>query len=478
MVDLSKFYSPHDGQKGVHSSKAKEKWVEAARRWGKGRTAFGELLEAYIETTKRPRSVIEQYQLVPPGLHAWIVVPSYPQGRQVWNELLQLLPPAFKGQVDRDGWIVYLRYATPDLWGMIEVKSSFDSTSLQTVGLDFLHISESQDVDDEAFRRLRPVLRSPGRLGRGFYEGIPALWRDHWFWRGCESAKENGHQGRHQYWRFTVYDNPLLPKEMLSDVENDRELLTESTWRRMYLAERSESAGFFKNIDSCIVGDLLTEPLPGKNYVGGMDLAGGGDDLTVLHIFDADERKLVYHQTWDATPWPDVRQHVAAIHAEWNIQMLRVDSSGLGGNIMSQELMDMNLNVDPFAIVGERRRDMLGELQVALERESIHFPNVPILVRQLRAFQYRRMRNGLWRAEAPPGEHDDEIFALVLGLQACNPSVPVGPVGTMGSRRYIQTQSEANGHSNPNRLSQKLLAKRRTNRMKQRMEKAGLLSPN
>ena len=43
-------YSPHEGQLEVHSLHAKEKWIEAARRWGKSRCALGEL-EAAVKNT-------------------------------------------------------------------------------------------------------------------------------------------------------------------------------------------------------------------------------------------------------------------------------------------------------------------------------------------------------------------------------------------------------------------------------------------
>ena len=91
--------------------------------------------------------------------------------------------------------------------------------------------------------------------------------------------------------------------------------MPESAWRRMYLADYSLSSGFFPNIEDCIQGDLLEEPLPGKSYVAGLDL-GVSRDFTVLIIMDADERKVVYHKLWDSQSWPQVQQHIAAISEE------------------------------------------------------------------------------------------------------------------------------------------------------------------
>ena len=60
-------YSPHEGQVEVHTLNAKEKWIEAARRWGKSRCALGELEAAYNESLDRSLDQINKYQLVPPG---------------------------------------------------------------------------------------------------------------------------------------------------------------------------------------------------------------------------------------------------------------------------------------------------------------------------------------------------------------------------------------------------------------------------
>lgn len=445
---LENTYRPHEGQRHVHDSAAKEKWLEAGRRWGKGRCAFGEMLRAYQQSLQISIEEINRYSQVPPGFHAWIVVPSYPQGRQAWNELLQLLPQRFRrDQPDRRAQILYLNGQSPEIWGQIELKSAVDPDSLQTVGLDFLWVSEAQDVAEEAVNKLRPTLRQPGRLGRAIYEGIPALWPDHWFWRGCGAA-DRGEIAGHEFFHYTAFENPLMTDAMQTAIEGDRALMPENAWRRMYLAERSASAGFFKNVDACISGDLLKEPVPGASYVAGLDI-GTTRDFTVLMVLDADTRTVVFHQFWDSTPWPDVRAQITAHCRSWNVQRLFPDATGFGKNF-SAELINDGLPVEGgtdglgINIIGETRTNLLGDLVVALERETLHFPNIPLLIRQLRAFQYRRNeRTNTVIAAAPPGEHDDEVFALALGLAACNPPAQDEGRGPIKRMRYMQTQDEA-----------------------------------
>jgi len=468
-LDLSALYAPHRGQQHLHETDAKVKVLEVGRRWGKSRFALWELLRRYVEALNIP---VEE-SVVPP-FHAWIVCPSFPQARQVWNELLSFTPQQFiaPGGVRQDERLVFMKGSEVRPWGQIEVKSAHDPESLQTAGLDFLWVTEAQDVSDKAFEKLLPTLRSPGRLSYAIFEGIPPLWADHWFHRAFIA----GQQGRNNYYSFKAasFDNPLITDEHRAEIEMDREILPDRTWRRMYLAEFLEDAGYFRNISACIAGDLLPEPLDGMRYVAGLDL-GRKLDATVLIVMDAVDRKVVHHYAWDdGTNWVLQREGITNQMRRWNIERLVIDATGMGGDIFTQELQEAMLPVEPFIITSASREALLQQLAVSMERENVTFPNVPALLRQLRAFQYRRLPSGNYRVEAPPGEHDDEVFALALALTACTEPAPVTQQRFRSrSRRYVPTQDEAAvgvGSS----FGQQLMRDRRIERLRERVEAAGV----
>ena len=104
-LDLSALYAPHRGQQHLHETDAKVKVLEVGRRWGKSRFALWELLRRYVEALNIP---VEE-SVVPP-FHAWIVCPSFPQARQVWNELLSFTPQQFiaPGGVRQDERLVFM----------------------------------------------------------------------------------------------------------------------------------------------------------------------------------------------------------------------------------------------------------------------------------------------------------------------------------------------------------------------------------
>ena len=106
----------------------------------------------------------------------------------------------------------------------------------------------------------------------------------------------------------------------------------------MYLAERSESAGFFKNIDACTVGDILFDPLPGDTYVAGLDL-GRKSDPSVLYVGNAASRQVVYRETWDqGEDWAIQRESITSICNLFGVQGLWVDATGMGVDIFYEAL--------------------------------------------------------------------------------------------------------------------------------------------
>lgn len=453
MIDLAALYQPHAGQALLHAADAKTKLLRIARRWGKSRFALWEMIKTYSEAL----DIAVPSSLVPP-FHAWVVVPSFPQATQVWNEMLTFIPRdviegGSKG-ILQDEMQIRLLGSPERPWGLIEVKSAHDPENLQTAGLDFLWVSEAQDVKERSFEKLLPTLRSPGRMGRAVFEGIPSLWGDHWFQafyarverRGRREASTLGtmhSMSNALAFTATIFQRPELPEELREEIEEDREILRDSAWRRMYMATFEKDAGYFKNVDACIAGDLLPIPVPGRRYGAGLDL-GRNVDFTVLYILDAVDRRVVHRRAWGAdTLWPSIRSEVKDVCDAWEVERIIQDSSGMGGDMFLEELQAEGLPVEGVDITGVNRTPLLESLGLSLERETVHYPDIPELLRQLRMYQPTKLPSGKLRPDHPPGEHDDDVWALTLGLQACDAPQAVSPGGgRTRSYRYLPREGE------------------------------------
>ena len=458
-------YNPHRFQRPIHESRAKNKIVEAARRGGKSRSALFELVDIWQLATQTPASSALQ-----PPFHAWIVAPSFPQSSQVWTELNAFIPQDWVADTRvHDKQIVLKGDAEGNrLWGLIEVKSAHDPENLQTAGLDFLWVTEAQDISEAAYLKLRPVLRSPERMGMAIWEGIPALYKDHWFWRLAEFAEGNDNEN-YDYFHWTAYDNPLLSEEQIGEIEQDRELMTIASWERMYLAKRSESAGFFKNISACTAGDMLEGPIHGARYVAGIDL-GRKHDPSVMWVMDASKRQAVYQETWDAgEDWAMQREGMIAIAETFECQAIKLDATGMGGDMFFQALTEAGLPVEEYIFTERTRMDLLNNLAISIERSNILFPGERQLLRELRAYQFVKHGRGV-RPDHPDGEHDDNIMALGMALLCCDEAAPQSYLlAGNGRMTYINhTNSPKEG------LGSKLMRQRLQQRMEQRWQRSGI----
>ena len=471
LIDLSQYYDPHEGQTEVHNSPASIKVLEIGRRWGKSRCGYGEAVKNFVEA----REIEAPSSLIPPW-HGWALSPTFPQSRQIWNEAMSLWPSALVHSVSQDERTIYLNGSDKRTYGILEFKSAHDPDSLQTVGLDFLWIQEAQDVSDQAFEKVLPTLRSPGRMGKGIFEGIPSSYASHWF-RRISVAAERGREG-YEYFHHTAFDNPMLDDYQRAEIEADRDILPDKAWRRMYLAEFNEDAGYFTNISQCIAGEILPGPVPGRQYVAGLDL-GRKMDASVFIIMDATDRKVVHHTTWDSgQEWVLQREAIIGRWKEWGFERLIIDATGMGGDMFVSEMVEAGLPVEPFIIGDNRSRTgtrtvLLQSLAVAMERKTISFPSIPSLLRQLRAFQYRKLPGGDFKAEAPSGEHDDEVFALALALTACDEPPGVSVARSYYQSRYVPTQSEMESGTF-NSLGSRIMRERKIEKIRERQDALGV----
>jgi len=471
-VKLLDYYRPHKGQSRVHMARPRNKVLilRVGRRWGKSRCAIGDLLDCYSRVLEMPRDK----SLVPP-FFAWVIVPSFPQGGQVWRELKSIIPKELIVDVQERDYEIWLRGGPK--WqnrpGLVQLKSAFDDNSLQGAGLDYCWFSEAHDIDDDKHERIWPSIRSPERLGWVMAEGVPPTSEEHWFERIYRTASD--HKGTWTH-HGTTFENPLLTDEQISEIESDRDILSAMAWERQYLAKFDVTSSYFRNIDDCVTGDIWTQPIPGVELVGGLD-PGRTQDPTVLHVLDAVKRKLVGRWSWDSSySWVMIREQLVNIHESWGLASLVVDTSALGGKMVQEDLEQTNLPIIPFDIVGSRRTELLERLAGALERQSISFPKVPELIRQLRAMQLRKMPgSNKWRTDVPKGEHDDEVFALALALTECHAGPSAGEAVRLRRRSYVPTQAEFDGISSGPRSPTALARKRAlSDKMLERAERMGV----
>ena len=423
-VQLAPGYVPRKWAEGFHASAAKLKVVWVHRRGGKGWAAEHEGLKAYwwaLRTNPKMELI--------PGFHAWTVAPNFPQARQSENELEVFLPAWARPNATqwdqsrghrRDEHTFVLRGSRDRREGLWEVKSAFEPEALQTVGLDFLHVTECQDIPETAFNRMLATLRSPGRMGLSVWEGIPPDDPDHWFARIFYDASKGEDADRQAF--FVPYTaNSDLTAGDIKALEKDREVMLEREWKRMWLCELPTGEGaFLGNVDGCIVNlPLLTEAESDHRYVMGVDLAKKVD-YTVIIVMDACHRRLVWHRQIRQMDWNVQEEAIKYAHSQFQVRRIRLDSTGVGDPVFDRLRFD-GLPVDGFVFTNESKYGILTALAIGIEKHLLAYPNLPEMLRELRSVRASKLPSGRSRVESTAGTHDDYVMALAMAYSLCDP---------------------------------------------------------
>ena len=59
-------------------------------------------------------------------------------------------------------------------------------------------------------------------------------------------------------------------------------------------------------------------------------------------------------------------------------------------------------------------------MRADIEFGRITFPQLPVLIKELRNYEYEINSNGNIKYSAPPGQHDDTVIALALAGHGLN----------------------------------------------------------
>jgi len=361
----------------------------------------------------------------------WVIGPSYPQLDQAWEEFDHHLPAELefrKPLLDEK-----TRFLIND--GRLQFKSADNPKSLQNVALDWVWITEAQDIPDSVwYNQVSPMLHSPGVLGWAFIEGHaprPGSFFERLFELGQEDNPDI------ESWHFNTEDNPHVDWDaILRESEN----MPYEAFRSEYYGETPSELGRAFNeeaIKLCIGGDLEI-PQEGISYVLGVDL-GKQVDPTVIFAMRKAQRRVVGFERLLKQDWTLQEDTITRLAEQWNNAPVYIDETGLGAPIVDT-LKKRGVRVKPMNLT-KQKIEIINKLAAAIEHENVRFPNIPVLIGELKNMRriQKDKRGILLRQEkiaAPPGAHDDCAVALALAYYGCRfggISTPIKPKNTMRS---------------------------------------------
>lgn len=416
-----KLYVPHPGQWRLHNSKARFRIACCGRRWGKTVGCVNEVAKFAWENPGDETTNV-----------SWWCAPTYNQSLKAMNLMANNFKPAIKN----------VRRAVGQMqitWKNGSV-TAFQSTerydNLRGEGVKFMVLDEAAMMPRAAWLEvLRPMLTDT--MGRCLMISTPR--GKNWFYGLYQRGLDDEYPD-YESFSFPTIESPYIAD---SEVEEARQTLPEDVFAQEYGGMfLEEAAGVFHGVEGCISGDL-EDPDPTHRYVMGWDIAKSRD-WSVVTVIDVDGdfqgRQPVPHLAhFDRFNSLRYDIQVERVEATWKRYggYVLLDSTGLGDPVYDM-MQRKGVPCAPYVFTNRSKEMLIQNLAIGIQTQEITYPDIPVLLQELGAYQYQMSDAGRMTYSAPEGDHDDCVISLSLAAWAArHPLWQQEPVITMDYEEEI-----------------------------------------
>lgn len=354
-----------------------------------------------------------------PGTLNWWVAPSYAQSKMAYLLVKRLLPKDTYQEYKAD---LRLELMEPDgTWhSTIEFKSADNDDNLRGFAVNFFILDEAARISREAFDSVLTTTTQTD--GRGIVISTPK--GRNWFYEvygwGDKTLLLDGEPDEHPEWmsiRMPTWTNPTVRPQRINMLRKNMpsEVFEQEIAARFML----DGAGVFKSVDSCVKKGLVDaygrpvweKPSNGHRYVMGVDLARK-KDFSVITVADVQRKHVVYWERFNEVDWSVQKRRIIEAAKFYNAKVF-MDGTGVGDPIV-EDVRRAGINVECFIISHRSKQELIEKLRTSIEFQRITFPQIPTMVKELKAFEYDIGSNGNIKYSAPSGQHDDAVISLAL----------------------------------------------------------------
>jgi hypothetical protein len=349
----------------------------------------------------------------------WWCAPFYRQAKIAF-ELVQLFLPhdPRRVKVHKTDLAIELLRADGRRHSLIEFRSAENPDTLRGDGVHAAVADEGSFWRHASWVSLWTTLTRT----RGHVRLISTPKGRNWFYDEYQKGLALNPDGTKKYpthacYRLPTSSNPYVPRE---SIEEARQNMPEDVFKQEFLAEfLDESAGVFRNIGACQTAEWVENPVPGRQYVIGIDWAKH-EDYTVFMIGDLATRKIVHIMKHNEIDWNVNIDRAVRTARKWNNAAILHDSTG-EGDVIHDNLKAAYSNVEGYSIFNNAPKvALIQKAQLAFEKKEIAIPkrgshpNADRLQRELEIYGYQLSPQGKFVFGAPEGEHDDFVIALAM----------------------------------------------------------------
>lgn len=429
-------YEPHEGQLSVHQSRRRFRVICNGRRFGK--------------------SVCASFEATCVGVlggYVTCVAPTQDLASIVWSMAVDRLYKSplrhlVSGLREAAGRQVVV-FASG---GIIDARSSDNPKSLLGRGRDMFVFDEcAQEEDPEVYHQyMRPSLsdREGGLLAISTPRG------EDWF----QALWERGYVGTPGYrsWQLPTSANPYISASEIADLIRD---MSESDVQQEIYAQFLASQGaVFRGYRDAATAEWQDRPIPGHQYVIGVDLAQERD-WTVIAVFDVTLRQVAHIVRFNQLDWAVQEAAIREQILRWQAPALIDQTNNMSAvEHVRDELPDTSMAAG-FTFTSLSKREIINRLALDIGKNEIGLLNDQTEIGRMQltefgAYRYKRMPSGILQTNAPAGKHDDIVIAVGLALRMADrvagqmaPYTISGATGAPPSIRgtFVQPAPKKNG---------------------------------
>lgn len=411
-------YKPHEGQMRLHDAKARFRIGCWGRRAGKTFGCCNEHVKVGVERRKSLN---------------WWVGPTYKQAEIAFETIVRAMRDQMTAKPNYTN-LKFKLYSSD-----FEFRSAKNPDDLRGDGVHHLTVDECREIKARAwYEVMMPMLADTD--GTAVFISTPQGhdWFYHLYQLGQDPLEK-------EYWSFSAPSmiNPYLSKAFIEEMRNK---LPEETFEQEILAAfRADAATVFKRVDGCIRNPHTTidgnsyqeDPIPGHHYVMGWDPAKH-QDFSVIVIMDCNTGHIVAFDRDNKTDYRIQILRVMALAYKYNRASVVMDATGVGDPLL-ERLQEADLTVEGVVWTNPRKREMVERLQLAIEHVQISYPNISIMISELKAYGYKitASRNIVYGAPDSQEEGvkitDDIVSALMLCVYGAGLGGEIAIVRSYGS---------------------------------------------
>jgi len=378
----------HAKQEAVFSSKSKRKIVSKGRRWGFTRGCANDIIESALSGV----GLMLWVDTVHPNIDRYVERYFIPVLKQIPSQYWQWRQQKKEMQI---------------LNSRIDFRSADRPENIEGFGYNKIYLNEAGIILKKRYIWENAILPMTMDYNADLIAGgTPkggGLFKELWY---------KGNNPNNKDWEsfhFTTYDNPYIDKSIIDKLSKDMPELVRR--QEIYAEFLEDSAAVFKNIGKCTTS-TLEEPMPGKRYIAGIDLAKH-IDFTVITILDTTGR-MVYFKRINKLNWGSQKELIIEVIKKYNNAQTLIDSTGVGDPIYD-DLQRAGLDIDGYKFTSTTKTNLIESLMIAFETMSISIMNQIELISELDIFSYEINENTRnIKYNAPQGFHDDCVISLAL----------------------------------------------------------------